>query len=77
MKSLVPSLQTGNAVLEILPLFYIEAEPLVYIPCQRQGTSNYKLRITNYELRIINPPPKDPNLAAENKPLTPQLTAYQ
>jgi hypothetical protein len=28
-------------------------------------------------LLLFNPPPKDPNLAAENKPSTPQLTAYQ
>ena len=28
-------------------------------------------------LLLFNPPPKDPNPAAENKPSTPQLTAYQ
>jgi hypothetical protein len=115
---LVPSLQTGNAILEVLPPFYQKRQSL-YIAflvrdkergitvvvrfdsrsqspdweCNLRGSTSIlseeaeplycipSLRVLRASavrfLLLFNPPPKDPNPAAENKPSTPQLTAYQ
>ena len=46
---LIPSLETGNAILEVLPPAIVETEPLNCIPTQSMGTrEGEKIKILEF-----------------------------